>query len=403
MLPESLTLGMESLVWPLALLAAWIGGEWGQRWFGLPRISGYGIVGFLLAPTQLGWLPNSSSGAVAQMADFALALILFELGYRVNLRWLRNNPWLLVTSVCESSLTFVAVFFVARQFSLDFAPSLLLAALSMATSPAAIVRVANELHAAGQVTERTLHLSALNCLLTVVIFKIIAGYWILASAGSLFQAVWSSGVVVFVSIAIGVAFAVVFSDMLRRVEDPERSMTIIYALAVMLLTALTTALKFSPLLAAISFGLMTRQRRVMLTRTQRHFGLLGDALTLLLFVFVATTLDWHDVVAGISVASLIIAARLLSKMAATTLFARLSGISWRKGFLTGLALTPQSVFVILLIEQSRHLGIGWINQMTGLAGLVLLLEIFAPVVTRWALLFARETRPADRRSCPDAS
>ena len=77
--------------------------------------------------------------------------------------------------------------------------------------------------------------------------------------------------------------------------------------------------------------------------------------------------------------------------AATTAFSRLGGISWRKGALTGLAMTPMSVFVILLLEQVRHLDIAALEQVTGVATIVLLLEILGPIVTQRALLWARET------------
>ena len=40
------------LAWPLALAVAWIAGEFGHRWTGLPRISIYGLVGFILANLQ---------------------------------------------------------------------------------------------------------------------------------------------------------------------------------------------------------------------------------------------------------------------------------------------------------------------------------------------------------------
>jgi Kef-type K+ transport system membrane component KefB len=392
----SIDLLPSDVLWPLGLLLAWLAGEIGYRWLGLPRISSYGIAGFLLAQTQFGFLPDPSGGPVAVLADFALALILFELGYRINLRWLRINPWLGVTSIVESVATFAAVFAVARLFGVELAPALLLAALAMATSPAAILRVANEMNSSGQVTERSLHLSAMSCLLTVVAFKAIAGYWILASAGSLFQAIWSSVVVVAVSIGLGALFGVLVAALLRQTDNKDNTATIVFALAVLLLTTLTIALKFSPLLAAMAFGLVARHRRAVLSQAQRNFGVLGDLLTVLLFVFVAATLDWREVVSGIGLALAIVAVRLLSKTAATTAFARLGGISWRKGFLTGLALTPHSVFVILLLEQSRHLDIGWVGAMAGLAALVLLLEIVGPLVTRWALLRAGESQPARR-------
>jgi len=37
---------ISDLAWPFALAIAWIAGEFGHRWTGLPRISIYGLVGF---------------------------------------------------------------------------------------------------------------------------------------------------------------------------------------------------------------------------------------------------------------------------------------------------------------------------------------------------------------------
>jgi hypothetical protein len=92
-MPDLLAI-LSSLSWPFAITLAWLAGEFGQRWTGLPRISFYGLVGFLLAAPQLGLLPHPEAGTVLLLADVAFGLILFELGYRINLRWLRTNPWI---------------------------------------------------------------------------------------------------------------------------------------------------------------------------------------------------------------------------------------------------------------------------------------------------------------------
>ena len=112
-MPDFLPISPE-LAWPFALALAWIAGEFAHRLIGMPRISSYGIVGFLLASGQTGFLPQSDGGAIMLLANIAFGLILFELGYRINLRWLRNNPWLGVTSLVETGGTFAAVYVVAQ-------------------------------------------------------------------------------------------------------------------------------------------------------------------------------------------------------------------------------------------------------------------------------------------------
>ena len=383
-------ISINEIFWPAAIALAWVVGELSFRWLALPRISSYGITGFAMAVSQ-GELPNDPSGqVVAQMAHFAFALILFELGYRINLRWLRHNYWLGVTSLVESVGTFVAVFFVAKAFSMSLTSSLMLAALAMSTSPAAVLRVANDTRSTGQITERLLHLTAFNTVLTVFVFKIVLGYWMLESAVSIPQAAWHSIMVLFVSASVGVLFGVAVPGLLHLIDNRGRNSTVAFAIALLLLTSLTHALGFSPLIAALVFGLVARHRRIVLTQAQRNFGTLGDVLTVVLFVFVAASLDWKHVSDGFWIALAVIACRFLVKTASATAFARPSGIGWRKGALTGPAMMPMSVFVILLLEQTKHLELDVINQVVGIATIVLLLEIIGPVMTQRALMLAGE-------------
>ena len=85
-----------------------------------------------------------------------------------------------------------------------------------------------------------------------------------------------------------------------------------------------------------------------------------------------------------------IAARMAVKVAVTPLLARLGGITWRKGFLTGVALMPQSVFAIVLLEQSRPLGLDLLSEVAAIAAIVFLLEVIGPLVTQRALVWAGE-------------
>jgi len=55
-----------------------------------------------------------------------------------------------------------------------------------------------------------------------------------------------------------------------------------------------------------------------------------------------------------------------------------------------MALTPLSAFVILLLEQTRHLGIGLMDELAALAAITLLLEVIGPIVTQWALVLSKE-------------
>jgi Kef-type K+ transport system membrane component KefB len=282
------------------------------------------------------------------------------------------------------------VYLVAVRFGTAQLTALMLAALSMATSPATVVRVINEQGSSGQVTERALHLSAQNCVLAVFAFNAVLGFWIFRTSEDLGDAVWNSLVVLVVSAFAGAVLGVAVPALLRALGNLRQDATVGFALAVILLVAVTYAVHLSPVVATLAFGLTARHRRVAFSQAQRNFGALGEILTVLLFVFAASTLDWRRVAAGAALALSLVAARLVTKTLGVTAFAHLSGITWRKGALTGLALAPLSVFVILLLEHARHAGLQVVEELRAMAAVTMLLEVFGPIIIQRALVWARE-------------
>jgi hypothetical protein len=61
--------------------------------------------------------------------------------------------------------------------------------------------------------------------------------------------------------------------------------------------------------------------------------------------------------------------------------------------MTGLALSPMSAFVVLLVGQSGAVGFDLADQtLAAIAGMVLVLELLGPMVTQRALVAAREAQ-----------
>ena len=146
-----------------ALLAAGLlAGEAANRYASLPRITGYALAGVALGPQMSGVMSREVLHALSVLIDLSVGLIVFELGFRFDWRWLKRNRWLLVTAVAESLFGFGAIFGTFVYFG--FAPVLAAsaAAIGTATSPAVVMLVAHELRAEGQVTERTLLFTAVN-------------------------------------------------------------------------------------------------------------------------------------------------------------------------------------------------------------------------------------------------
>ena len=143
------------------LLAGALAGEFIAATTRLPRVVGYTLAGCVAAAFGHGvGLPLS--GAAQTVTDPALGLLLFEIGSRVHLRWLRRNPGLAATSLLEASLSAVAVAVVLRFFDVSWQTAIACAILAMPAPAAVSGRVSMELGAEGQVTQRASLLTALD-------------------------------------------------------------------------------------------------------------------------------------------------------------------------------------------------------------------------------------------------
>jgi Kef-type K+ transport system membrane component KefB len=386
------SLFVPHIAWPLLLLLAWFMGErlHHSPWQ-VPRVSTYVGVGLLASLLNLPGLRSELPG-LSFLANVALSLALFELGYRINLRWFRHNPWVLAVGLVESCFTFALIYWACGWFGLAPEVRLMVAALSVSASPAGIVRVANELRGAGQVTERVMHLCAINCLVAVMLVKLVMGYWQLSTSGDWAAAALGSVYALALSVGLGGLVGVAVPWLWRTQTLHSPALTVVFALAVLLLTTAAHGLMLSPLLVALTFGVVARERRVHLTSAQRDFGSFGQLLGVFLFVYVASLIQWPAVWSSLALALVLLTLRVASKVVCNLAVARLSGISWRKGWLTGLALTPMSAFAILLLAQSQDMGFEpAATVFTTLAAFMALQELLGPWVTQRSLMAARET------------
>lgn len=382
---------LAELAWPVVIALAWLAGELAQRWR-IPRVASYALVGFAFGRAIPGAPALGSSSGSTLLASVAFGLILFEFGYRINLRWFRINPWLAATGLLDVVLTFVAVYALCRTFGAAPISAALIASMTAATSPASLTRVVNELRSAGQVTERALHLTAFNCVCALLAFKFIVGFWTFDTSGDVLKALSNSVVVLLVSAGLGAAFGTAMPAILRVTGRTSADATAAFAIAVVLLVGTTHVLGFSPLVASLAFGLVARHRRVTLSQTQRNFGVLGDLLVVFLFTYVAATVEWQRAVAGAGLGAALVVVRAAAKIVAVTVLARPSGTTWKKGMLTAVAMSPLSTFVVLLVEDTRAMGIDLVDAIAPVAAATLLLQWIGPLATQFALVTAGEVQ-----------
>ena len=383
------------LTWPtavavavLALFAA-AAGEVAARWLRLPRLLGYlaagalfGAGGYVLQLLKIEELPIRT---MQFSMNFAAAVILFDVGQRVSFGWVRRNPALLVASLLESGLTFIAVYLVMQV--LDIAPlaAALIAAISMSTSPAVVLAITQELRAQGQVTERTLLLTALNSIYAVVLSTLLLAWARVQTRGVLDDYLLHPAYLIAGSLALAAIGARVFLWVVGFVRRDRAAQLMVMLAVVWIVFASAVALKLSALLALLACGAFVRtfDQQRLLARTD--IGLASGVALALFFALSAAVVDGKVLFAAWLPALALVLVRAVCKIGAVSALAPSTGITWRKGMFTGIGLLPMSALALMLTEEVSQLN----PQVGAQTNAVLLLSVvILQVAGALGLMFA---------------
>jgi NhaP-type Na+/H+ or K+/H+ antiporter len=372
----------------LAMVAALLG-EVVWRTLRWPRMVGYTIVGTALALASRG--ASGHEPALRLAIDGALALLLFEAGARLNLRWLVRNPWLLATSVAESALAGLAVWWVLRSFGMATEVAAPLAIIASAVSPAVLQRVVGELHAAGQVTERVLTLSTLNTLYAVLAINLFSAGMLLSDPRTWLEALSPVLFSFCGSILVGAALGEGLALIARRFDLREENPMVLLLAAVLLALVIAKTAQLSALLVPLLAGIWLRNRSERPWVWPRHFGSAGAVLVMVMFVAVASAWRLDALPAVIGIAAALVLARTVAKAIAVIALARPSGLGMGQAVCLSAALLPMSgaVWVLGLDFAARHPGAG-AQLMPILLAMLALLELAAPLVVMLCLRVAGE-------------
>ena len=364
--------GLPTVQWALLLAVATVAGYLVQRHSGLPKVVGYTLVGTIAGLAGFGGAVWPLQGIGLFLVELAVAVVLFEAGGRIPLRWFRHNPMVLVQSVAESALTYAAVYWVMLWLGVPAPAAAPLAMVALAASPAVLTRVVNDTRAAGPVTDRAVVLATLSSLYALALGSAQAGL-LQRPASSLLGQIYPVLVVLGVSVAVGALLSLVMRLALRVMSPTSENTTILLLALIAASTAVTAHMGGSAPLAALLGGMLLKQLHPRPWAWPRQMGTATSLLTMLMFVLVSTVAaqgQWSAPVAG-SVLALIVV-RLAAKAVGVGLGNVGSGASWRQALWVGCAMTPMSAVALLVASESeigyrvivenRHWGMLYRNQ-----------------------------------------
>ncbi|MES2422964.1 MAG: cation:proton antiporter [Pseudomonadota bacterium] len=384
--------GLPTLQWSLLLAVAAASGHLVQRYSGLPKVLGYSLVGAFAGLAGFSGALWPLQGIGLFLLELGVAVVLFEAGGRIPLRWFRHNPMVLVQSLAESIFTFIAVYYVLRWMSVPQNMAEPLALVAMAASPAVLTRVVMDTRASGPVTERAVVLSTLSTLYALTLCSAKAGLMDRAHAG-LADTIYPVVVVLGLSLAVGGMLALLLRSALRVMSPTSENTAMLLFALIAAAAALAAHFGGSAPLAALIGGMLLKQLNPRPWAWPRQLGTASSILIMLTFVLVSTVAaqaDWSAPVAGIVI--VLVTVRSLAKITGVALANIGSGARFKQALWVGCAMSPMSSVALLMVSQfvtaSPLLGarISRIALPT-----ILLMEVLGAVVVTVVLYRAGES------------
>ena len=384
--------GLPTVQWSILLAVAAAAGYLLQRYTGLPKVVGYSLVGTLAGLAGFSGAVWPLQGIALFLLELGVAVVLFEAGGRIALRWFRHNPMVLLQSLLEAVLTYGFVYYLMRWMDVRPAVTEALALIAMAASPAVLSRVIMDTRAAGPVTERAMVLSTLSTLYALTLVSARAGMMHRPDTG-LSETLYPVAVVLGLSVVVGAVLALALRVALRVMSPTSENTSILLITLIAAGTALAAHFGGSAPLAALLGGMLLKQLNPRPWAWPRQLGTASSLLVMLMFVLVsvvAAKADWNPAVAGL--VAVLVVARAAAKILGVGAANWGSGIDWRQAFWTGCAMSPMSSIALLLVSQfvasSATLG----PRIASIAlPAILLMEVLGAIIATLAIYKAGES------------
>lgn len=313
----------------------------------IPRISILMMVGIGIAFIQQVWIGARHADVLGGLSEpliqLALVMVAFLLGSELELRRLRNTgPLILVISlfVIVGGGALVGAGLLLLGFPLVVAVSL--AAISVATDPAAVSESVRDSGNSGLVPRVLLGIVAIDDAWGIIVFGLSMSVlgWVLGSDGqlALLHAMWEMGGAILIGAAVGLP-AAWLTGRLKRGEP-----TLVEAIAIILLLAgLSSLLGVSALLASMIAGCLVANLAYHHTRSFREIEHIEWPFLVFFFVLSGASVDLYKVDDAILLTLAYILLRLIGRVLGGYLAIKFSPA--RREALPGnigLALTPQA-------------------------------------------------------------
>ncbi|MBS5064254.1 MAG: cation:proton antiporter [Hungatella hathewayi] len=357
----------------------------------LPKVSGYILAGILIGPYGLNLIPMKIISSMGFVSDLALAFIAFGVGKFFKRDVMKKTGGKIITITVFEALTagVLVTLFMRLVFHMDWDFALILGAIATATAPASTMMTINQYKAKGEFVNTLLQIVALDDVVCLLAFSIVAAVASGHAAGSL---AISDVVMPIVFNLLALLLGFFCGYFLSRLLIPTRSKDnrLILAIAMLLgISGICAAVNISPLLSCMVFGAsyinLTSDKKL-----YRQINNFSPPVMSVFFIVSGMNLDVRALatVGVVGVSYFIV--RIVGKYLGTYISCALTGTSREIRNYMGLALIPQAGVAIGL----AFLGQRLLPPETGKLMLTIILsssvlyEMVGPISAKVALLLS---------------
>lgn len=384
----------------IVLLVGVMGGRLAKH-FKLPNVTGYLIAGLFIGSSFFNLIGEAELQSLSIVNEVALAAIAFSIGSEFVLKdMLKVGKDILIITLAEAIFAVLLVFLVTFYiFNQSFAFSIVIAAMSAATAPAATMMVINQYKAHGPLTKTILPVVAIDDAVGIMLFGIAMSMAKLSTVGTshtFLQMLGGPIIEILGSLLLGFVLGIILTFVANKANSREELLSLVLA-AIAASTGIANMLKLSPLLTCMMVGATLVN---LMQKSNRVFSLMNDftpPIYLIFFTLAGAGLNLKILFQVGSLGLGYILARAGGKMLGAYLGAKAVNADEAVVKYLGLSLLPQGgVSIGLSIIVRQELPQFSVGITTVILFSVFVYEISGPILAKIAIEKAGEVNGLQR-------
>ncbi|MDX8399230.1 MAG: monovalent cation:proton antiporter-2 (CPA2) family protein [Gallionellaceae bacterium] len=385
----------NSLQLVLILLAVAVGVVVLCRILRLPAMLGYLIVGILIGPHALGWIPDAPE--TRHLAEFGVVFLMFSIGLEFSLARLRDMQRIVFgLGTAQVMLTMLLVMVASLVFNLDWREGLALGGVLAMSSTAIVSKMLVE--------RAELSSSHGHKIMGVLLFQdlaVVPLIIIIPALGSDSGDLTETVIFALLKAVLLLSVLLIFGQRLLRPWFDlvaQQKSSELFMLNVLLFTL---GLAYLTELSGLSMALGAFVAGMLISETEYRYQVeedikpFRDVLLGLFFVTIGMMLDLGSVIGGFGWILLVLLVLLPFKAVVVTLLVRMFAKDWGVGIRTGLGLAQAGEFGFVLLTLAGGANLLPPVIMQNVLAAMLISMLIAPFLIQHAEAIVRRLSPAE--------